>query len=122
VHNDPRIKALTLMAPAAAYYLPENSLEQVTIPILLFIAEQDQYTPRKWTADVILNGVPDKSKVTLKEVKNAGHFSFISPFPPTMKNPNFLPSTDPDGFDREVFHQELPLEILNFLEENLSTN
>jgi hypothetical protein len=55
------------MAPAAAYYLPENSLEQVTIPILLFIAEQDQYTPRKWTADVILNGVPDKSKVTLKK-------------------------------------------------------
>jgi hypothetical protein len=32
------------MDTAAAYYLPENSLEQVTIPILLFIAEQDQYT------------------------------------------------------------------------------
>jgi predicted dienelactone hydrolase len=122
VHNDPRIKALILMAPAAAYYLPENSLDQVTIPILLFIAEQDEYTPKKWTADVILNGVPDKSKVTLKTIKNAGHFSFISPFPKTMQNPNFLPSTDPEGFDREAFHKELPLEILNFLGQNLNGN
>jgi predicted dienelactone hydrolase len=120
VHNDPRIKALILMAPAAAYYLPENSLDQVNIPILLFIAEKDQYTPKKWTADVILNGVPDKSKVTLKTIKNAGHFSFISPFPPTMKSPNFLPSTDPEGFDREAFHQELPLEILDFLEDKIN--
>jgi predicted dienelactone hydrolase len=122
VHNDPRIKALILMAPAAAYYLPENSLDQVSIPILLFIAEQDEYTPKKWTIDVILNGVPDKSKVTLKEIKNAGHFSFISPFPKTMQNPNFLPSTDPEGFDREAFHKELPLEILNFLGQNLNGN
>jgi predicted dienelactone hydrolase len=90
------------MAPAAAYYLPENSLEQVTIPILLFIAEQDQYTPRKWTADVILNGVPDKSKVTLKS-KERRTFSFISPFPPTMKNPNFLPSTDQTALIEKYF-------------------
>ncbi|MGD0340493.1 MAG: alpha/beta fold hydrolase [Bacteroidales bacterium] len=122
VQNDSRINALVLMAPAAAFYIPESSLRKVNIPILLLIAEHDQFTPKKWTADVVVNGVPDKSKVTLKTIRNAGHFSFISPFPAIMKNPNFLPSTDPDGFDREVFHKELPSEILNFLNDKLNEN
>ena len=38
-----------------------------------------------------------------------------------MKSPGFLPSTDPEGFDREKFHQQLPEEILNFLHDNLKT-
>lgn len=122
VQNDPRVKALVLMAPAAAYYITESSLDKVNIPILLIIAEHDQFTPKKWTADIVVNGVPDKSKVTLKTISNAGHFSFISPFPTTMKNPNFLPSTDPDGFDRDEFHKELPTEILIFLNDKLNEN
>lgn len=120
VQNDSRVKAVVLMAPAAGYFMPDNSLDQVTIPIFLLIAEHDPYTPQKWTADVILNGVPDKSKITLQEVKNAGHFSFISPFPPNMKRAGFLPSTDPEGFDREAFHRQLPKDVFNFLNEKLN--
>jgi len=122
VQSDTRIKAMVLMAPAAAYYIPKNSLDKVDIPILLLIAEHDKFTPNKWTSEVVVNGVPDKSKVILKTISNAGHFSFISPFPATMKNSNFLPSTDPDGFDREEFHKELPTEILNFLNDKLIAN
>lgn len=122
VRNDTRVKALILMAPAAAYYIPENSLDKVNIPILLLIAEHDQFTPKSWTADVVLNGVPDKSKVTVETISNAGHFSFISPFPTSMTSPNFLPSTDPNGFDREEFHKKLPTEILNFLNLKLNEN
>ena len=122
VQNDPRIKALVLMAPAAAYYTPEGSLDKVNIPILLLVAEHDQFIPKKWTAEVVINGVPDKSKLTVRIINNAGHFSFISPFPTTMKSPTFLPSTDPDGFDREEFHRQLPKEILNFLNDKLKEN
>lgn len=64
-----------------------------------------------------MNGVLDKSIVTVKTISNAGHFSFISPFPATMTNPNFLPSIDPVGFNREKFHQELPAMILTLLNE-----
>ena len=84
----------------------------------MFTAEHDLVTP-KWNGEIVLNYVPDKSKVTLKEIENAGHFSFLSPFPATMKNANFLPSTDPDGFDREKFHSQLPIEILDFLNDHL---
>jgi hypothetical protein len=39
-----------------------------------------------------------------------------------MRNPNFLPSTDPLGFDRCEFHQKLPIDILNFLDFKLKFN
>lgn len=119
VVSDFRIKAIVLLAPGAGWFM--NSLEKVTIPILMFTAEYDPITP-KWNGEIVLNYVPDKSKVTFKEIENAGHFSFLSPFPATMKNPNFIPSTDPVGFDREIFHSQLPTEILAFLNEKLNEN
>ncbi|AYV57757.1 alpha/beta fold hydrolase [Leptospira kmetyi] len=116
VSSDARIKAIVLMAPGAGWFM--NSLSQVTIPILLYSAEHDPITP-SWNADIVRNGVSDPAQVTYRFVSNAGHFSFLSPFPDSMKNPNFRPSTDPDGFDREKFHRELPKEILEFLNEKL---
>jgi predicted dienelactone hydrolase len=117
VQKDKRIRALVLMAPAAAYFLGEHSLDDVNIPILLLIAEHDQYLPTKWTADVLLNRIP--GTLTIKTIAGAGHFSFLSPFPASMIKPDFLPSTDPVGFDREEFHKQLTQEILCFLNENL---
>jgi predicted dienelactone hydrolase len=115
---DPRVRALVLLAPAAGWYIPEDSLKNVDVPILMLAAEHDPVTPR-WNADVVLNGVPDRSRVIWRVVENAGHFSFLSPFPPHMKNPGFRPSTDPEGFDREKFHEQLPGEVLEFLDRSL---
>lgn len=119
--KDNRVKALVVMAPAAGYFSPIAALSQLTIPILLYIATEDQYTPKKWTADVILNGVPNPELVRLREIKNAGHFSFISPFPDAMKRPDFPPATDPEGFDRAAFHKQLPDAIFQFLNSHLVT-
>jgi predicted dienelactone hydrolase len=116
VSPDPRIKAIVLMAPGTGWFM--NSLQKVTIPVLLLAAEHDIITP-KWNADIVLNGVPDRSQVSFRMVENAGHFSFLSSFPAAMRNAGFLPSTDPEGFDREQFHKELPVEILKFLKEKL---
>jgi predicted dienelactone hydrolase len=112
---DPRVRALVLLAPAAGWYIPEGALKNVDVPILMLAAEHDPVTPR-WNADVVLGGVPDRSKVTWRVVENAGHFSFLSPFPPHMKRPDFRPSTDPEGFDRDKFHEQLPGEVLEFLD------
>ena len=116
VPSDPRLKAIVLLAPGAGWF--KNSLDNVSIPILLLTAEHDPITPA-WNAEIILKSIPDKSLVTFRMIENAGHFSFISPFPAAMKNPNFPPSTDPEGFDREEFHKQLPSEILNFLNKKL---
>ena len=98
-----------------------NALEHVTVPILMFTAEHDLITP-KWNGEIVLNHVPDKSQVVFSEIENAGHYSFLSPFPPAMKNPGFLPSTDPIGFDREQFHDRLSSDILHFLNDKLKNN
>lgn len=116
VKADARVKAIVLMAPGAGWF--SNSLHNVAIPILLLMAEHDPVTP-SWNADVVVSSVPDKSLVTYRTIENAGHFSFISPFPASMKNPNFPPSTDPLGFDREAFHRQLPADILIFLNQQL---
>ena len=36
-----------------------------------------------------------------------------------MKRADFPPSTDPEGFDRELFHKQLPIDILEFLNDKL---
>jgi len=118
VTPDPRVRALVLLAPATAWYSPKDSLSHVTVPILILIAEHDAFTPR-WHADLVLDRVPVRDQVTLKVIENAGHFSFLSPFPPQMRDPGFLPSTDPEGFDREEFHEWLPDEVLAYLDAKL---
>lgn len=117
VLHDSRIKAIVLMAPGAGWFNhPDNN---ISCPVLLLTAEQDRITPG-WNAQVILKIATDPSLISFTEVKNAGHFSFISPFPATMKNPNFLPSSDPPGFDRDAFHRQLPVDILDFLKNKLN--
>ena len=117
---DPRVRALVLLAPATGWYLPEDSLRNVNVPILMLVAEHDPYTPR-WQAELVLNGVPERSQVTCRIIENAGHFSFLSPFPPRMRNAQFLPSTDPEGFDREKLHERLPGEVLDYLDATLKS-
>lgn len=114
VMHDNRVKALVLLAPASVWFMEKGALNGVNIPILMFTAEKDEYTPN-FHAQIILDGVHDNKKIIYRSVKNAGHFSFLSPFPKSMTKVEFLPSQDPSGFNRESFHHELNAEILNFL-------
>jgi len=112
--SDNRVKALVLMAPAAAWYMPDDALSNVKTPILLLVAEHDPFTPR-WQGLLVLDRIPDRSQITYRVIENAGHFSFLSPFPPAMRSASFPPSVDPEGFDREKFHEKLNAELLDFL-------
>jgi len=118
VAADPRIRALVLMAPAAAWYQARGALRNVTAPMLILSGERDTVTPL-WHAQLVQDGVADRTRVDSRVVANAGHFSFLSPFPAAMSKPEFLPSTDPAGFDRAAFHERLNPELLAFLERQL---
>ncbi|WP_437758111.1 alpha/beta hydrolase family protein [Sorangium sp. So ce1389] len=118
VTSDPRVKALVLMAPAACWFVPNDALQDVRVPILLLVAEHDRIAPR-WQGQLVLDLVPGRAQVTYKIVENAGHFSFLSPFPPHMCNPGFLPATDPAGFDREAFQRQLQEDVRGFLDVSL---
>ncbi|MGK3995982.1 alpha/beta hydrolase family protein [Sorangium sp. So ce1024] len=116
--RDPRVKALVLMSPATSYFVPNDALQDVRVPILLLAAEHDRITPR-WQAQLVLDLVPDPARVTCTIVENAGHFSFLSPFPASMQSPGFLPGMDPPGFDRDAFHRRLERDVLGFLDASL---
>jgi predicted dienelactone hydrolase len=111
---DPRVRALVLLAPATPWFMAPGALDAVRVPILLLSAEHDVHAPA-WHGDVVARGVPAGTPVERRTVPNAGHFSFLSPFPPAMAAPAFAPAHDPPGFDRAAFHEELNAEVLAFL-------
>jgi predicted dienelactone hydrolase len=115
---DERIKALVLFAPATAWFMHPDSFENVNIPIFVFSAEHDTLTPQ-WQSDLIRQKVKNAALVTARTVQNAGHLSFLAPFPENMKNKNFPPSQDPVGFDREAFHEALKVEVLKFFSKQI---
>lgn len=114
VTPDHRVKALVLLAPAAAWFMASGALTGVRVPILMLTAEKDPHTP-EFHAEIIKGGVPDKTLIEHRIVANAGHFSFLSPFPEAMTTLAFPPSQDPEGFDRVRFHEEMNAEVLEFL-------
>jgi hypothetical protein len=60
--------------------------------------------------------------IDFKLVKDAGHFSFLSPFPAIIKDKVGLAARDPEGFDRENFHNRLQTEIHAFLNNKLNAS
>ena len=118
VSNDGRVKALVLFAPAAAWFQHPDALNHVKLPIEVFSAEHDTLTPY-WQADLIKHNIKNPALVNVITVKNAGHLSFLAPFPENMRSKNFPPSQDPDGFDRQAFHETLKVEVLDFFNKQL---
>ncbi len=116
VEADSRIHAVVLMAPATAWFVRSGSLRNVTASILLYHAEHDNLTTM-WQAQLVQDYVQDKSQLRMVKVDNAGHYSFLCPFPPEMVSPNFPPSVDPPGFDRAALHVRMNEEIKHFLLE-----
>ena len=118
VVSDSRIKAVVLFAPAAGWFMSDGALRNVHIPVLMFTAEHDEFTPY-FHAEIIMNGISGSSQLSHRVVKNAGHFSFLGSFPESIKHQVGAPAKDPKDFDRDKFHQELNFEVLEFLQKTL---
>ena len=115
---DDRISAAVLLAPAVGWFGAPGALDGVRIPLLVMVGEHDPVTPAGQVREV-LAALPPAVPLTLDVVPGAGHFAFITPFPAEMRRPDFPPSVDPPGFDREAFHATLPSRIARFLEDHV---
>jgi predicted dienelactone hydrolase len=114
---DARVGALVLLCPATFWFI-RGSLSAVRAPILIVTGEKDEITPASHAAAVI-GGVPDAALVEHRVIPGAGHFSVMSRFPPEMCRPEFPPSQDPEGFDREAIQPELFGWVTEFLRRTL---
>ena len=108
-------KAVVLFAPDVSLFMSHGALRHVHVPVLMLVAEKD-YMPLE-TVEVVMNGIPERSQLSHRIVKNAGHYSFLSPFPESIKSRVGEAAKDPEGFDRKQFQQELNLEVLRFLQK-----
>ena len=77
---------------------------------------RDEITP-PFHAEILQRGLPETTFLEHHIIPNAGHFSFLTQFPPSRISPQFAPSQDPPGFDREEFHRQLYPQILRFLRQ-----
>jgi predicted dienelactone hydrolase len=117
VTPDARIRSLVLLNPATFWFVAE-SLRALRLPILMRTGEKDQVTPAEHARKVI-DGVADAALVEHQEIAGAGHFAFMSKFPPELERPNFPPSQDPPGFDRVAIQPAFFADVVEFLRRTL---
>ena len=120
VQADARVRAAVLLAPSTDWFLAPGSLADVRSPILVITGARDQLTPAR-NIEQALAGLPKGVLRDLIVVEGAGHHAFLTPFPAQMRQPGFMPATDPEGFDRERFHAQFPARIHGFLTEVLES-
>lgn len=113
VQRDTRVRAAVLMAPATDWFLGPAALADISAPILAITGSEDELTPPS-KIEQALSALPE-GILRHMVVEGAGHYAFLTPFPPSMQRPGFLPATDPEGFDRRGFHERLPALIHGFL-------
>lgn len=133
VTPDARVKALVLLAPAAGWFLKDGALDGVSIPILMLTGEKDDleipghktladgsvvYMPAGHSA-IVKRGVRNQALVDHRVIPNAGHYSFMSPYPVEMRTQAVPPSQDPAGFDRVTFYDQMCTDVRGFLQQTL---
>lgn len=118
--RDERIKALVLMAPVGILFSSADALAQVDIPTLLQRAEKDDELTEPYQSELIVKNFKNKSKLTYQVVKNAGHYSFITPFPAAIKDHFGIIAKDPKGFCRAEYHETLSRDIVDYLVQVLN--
>jgi pimeloyl-ACP methyl ester carboxylesterase len=102
VPREPRVSRLVLYAPAAGWFAAPNALDAVTVPMLVYAGELDTVTPVEQA--IHLKDAP--TKVDLRIVPKAGHFSFMNTPPPG--------TADDDAFDRDRFLTDLAQTTMEF--------
>ena len=118
VTADARVQALVLLAPATPWFQAAGALRGVDQPILMIASYHDRMAPYFFMCQLVLDGVPDPGKVDYRLVEQAGHYSFLSPWPDALKSPAIPPSQDPPGFDRRSFLDQLYRDIASFLQSH----
>lgn len=115
--HDPRIKAAVITDPQSIPFSP-RSYAAVKVPVQLWASEHagDLVLPNDVaTMDKNLPG-PHEYYV----VRNAGHFAFLAPCPPSKLStlPQFC--VDANSFDRVAFHERFNAAVIAFFGKHLN--
>lgn len=116
---DKRFRSAVLLAPVGVLFSGTDNLNKVNAPLLIYRAEYDRQLNYPFHAELISRALPRQDKLVYRVLKNANHFSFISPFPESIADEIGLPARDEPGFNRQESHHKMNIDILNFLNQTL---
>lgn len=121
--HDPRVKAVSIAAPAVGYTFAPDRLAAVTVPVQLWDAGKDDIVDR--SAATIRTLLPQPPEYHL--TTGAGHFAYLDPCGLGMRatiavmtwsgTPDIC--GDPDGFDRTAFHRRFNRDVVAFFGKTL---
>jgi predicted dienelactone hydrolase len=114
---DRRLKAIAVAAPALGFAFGRAGLAGVTIPVQLWRATDDQILPHPFYAEAVATALPSPPDYHL--VPNAGHFDFLAPCSPAMKEQLAYLCRSAPGFDRTAFHAQLNAALVGFFRKTL---
>ncbi|MFL6659767.1 MAG: alpha/beta hydrolase family protein, partial [Massilia sp.] len=109
---DPRIKAAVLAAPGMGFTFGEHSLDQVQVPVQLWLAENDDKVSFLGPLQSALAG-----KLEEHLVRGAGHLSFLAPCTGLLRPPALC--QDAGDFDRAAFHTSMNASVVTFFDQHL---
>ena len=109
--RDARVGAAILAAPGFLYAFELQEIAMIDIPIQLWVAEHDE----RVHAETLVHLRENRPEgFELHTVDNAGHFAFLPPCNFSVKL-----CSDPEGFDRKAFHDDLNDAIVSFFKRTL---
>lgn len=113
---DARIRSFVLLAPLSVIF-PTEGLKSVAAPMSIYVGEKDEELSPEDNALALARDMP--SKVSVEVLPNAGHFTFLAPCSPQMREAMPALCTDPPGVDRAAVHRAINAEIAAFLARTL---
>jgi len=116
--HDRRVKAVVVAAPAVSYLFGPGSLKEVRIPIQLWRAGDDEQVSDEWNTALIRKELPATPEEHV--VLRAGHYVFLAPCSDALAKQVPQICTDAAGFDRNAFHRDFNVEVVEFFRKHLA--
>ncbi len=115
--HDARVRAAVVAAPALGFTFGKAGLQNVTIPIQLWRAEDDHILPGLDYAAAVDRDLPRPADYHV--IPNMDHFDFLSPCDDQLKARVAGICAERPGFDRAAFHAEFDRDVVAFFERTL---
>lgn len=120
--HDPRVRAISIAAPAIGYGFERNGLAAVRVPVQLWIAGHDVIVED--SPEIVARLLPPGTEV--HRVREAGHLSFLAPcdwrmraIMAAMRLGALNICTDEPGFERAKFHAHFNRQVVEFFRRAL---
>ncbi|MBU1361555.1 MAG: dienelactone hydrolase [Gammaproteobacteria bacterium] len=114
---DRRIKAAVVAAPALGFTFSPDGLKNVTVPVQLWRAANDDVVPHPRYAEAVRLALPQAPDYRV--VPDAGHYDFLVPCSDALASIAPLICKSAAGFDRAAFHASFDAAVVSFFGQML---